>query len=133
MIDMLEFGRFVRSLSSFAMMGREEVIKIAFNAIDEESYGYITQKHYVTFFDMLHWKGTGISYRALGDDIVHESISLATFEELQDKYPSAMFPLFNFQQSVRRSLLGLKYWTLKMRKYHQAQEMVRKEKALFNI
>ena len=124
-IHEMDFGEFARGFCSFAMLGRDEVVKITFSSIDDAGYGFIPKQAYIELLDVLDPKGTGIAFRALTEDVVlPDPMSFVAFEELNDKYPNALFPLFRFQQSVRDGFLGAKYWSRKMRKFHLAKELV---------
>jgi hypothetical protein len=47
LLEELDFERFAHCFCSFAMLGRDEMIKIVFNSIDNEGYGHIRNQGYI--------------------------------------------------------------------------------------
>ena len=128
LIVRMDFGEFARGLCSLAVLGKDEIVKLVFNSVDEGGFGFIPEQRYREIVLTLDPKENGFAYRALRDEILPESISFAEFEDLNGKYPNVLHPLFTFQESVRMNLIGVNYWMRKMRRFIVAKELVLKSK-----
>ena len=126
---MLGFGEFARSLCTFAMLGSVEMTQLLFSSIDDAGYGHIPKQGYIDLLKTLHPKGSGIAFRVIREVNIPDSMPFSLFDELNRDYPNALFPLYKFQRFLRETLLGLKYWNHKMRKFQYAKDLVVRSQA----
>ena len=132
-IHQVDFGQFAKGFCSIIMLGKEDMIKLVFSAVDKAGYGYIPKKAYLDLLEIMDPKGTSVASRALKEEFLPNSLPFALFEELSETYPSALFPLFQFQFSLREHLLGVKYWNRKIRKFQLAKRLVNEGLATYSF
>lgn len=121
----LSFGEFSRIIGCFAMFSSNEILKCLFCSIDEDGHGFISRDDFFELVAMLHPNNEiKTASRSLHDTAIPDIISYPFFNELAQKFPKVLFPMFRFQQSIRDMCLGKKWWDRKMRKYMNAKDIV---------
>lgn len=116
---MVEFGDYVRAISTYSMFGKEDVLKFMFVFADKDKAGVITHAQFVTLLNTLNPFDKRRAKRALQElqMIPDKEMKFKEFATLNDEFPNIMHPAFQLQDAMRKKHFGVDWWFDKLVKY----------------
>ena len=110
----LEFGDFMLSIGTFCFFGQEEVLKFLYTTSDKAKRGVITQADYIDLLNDLHPFDKSPAKRVLKvmKNRPDKAMSFEEFVEVNERYPTMMFPHFRLQRAMRRQVRELNYYSV---------------------
>mmetsp|Transcript_67553 Transcript_67553/g.152876 ORF Transcript_67553/g.152876 Transcript_67553/m.152876 type:complete len:346 (-) Transcript_67553:264-1301(-) len=116
--EFLDFSEFVSVVTTYALFGPEEVLRFAFNVVDEDTSGFVSLKELDNLAQWLHDGGpanlnTALSKIQAKYDKGDGNISFESFKLIAREYPFMLHPAFALQESMMKRVLGMKYWDKK--------------------
>jgi hypothetical protein len=127
----ITFSEYVHILGSVGLLGRTDMARVAFCAIDEDGTGVLDEGQIEAMIGMLRpTKAVERAVRARltslctkhGDNFVKMREFLAITHEL----PRLLAPVLQFQAALRKASFGHRWWEGKARDLRAAAEKVRK-------
>ena len=113
----LDFSEYVQAMSTFCILGQEEVLQFCFFVFDDDRNGTIEGNELSTLMSMLHQDGQSSNMKAAMEKYDFNSDGKIDFQEFQllnAQFPTLLYPAFRMQQNMRRYTLGVKWWELKL-------------------
>jgi len=118
--EFLSFSEFVTVVSTYALFGPEEILRFAFNCVDEDKSGFVSLAELDNLFAWLHTNGSSNLNTALNKikekyDKGDGQINYENFKKIQREFPFVLHPAFKLQEDMHTAVLGLSWWKKKQK------------------
>jgi Ca2+-binding EF-hand superfamily protein len=116
--DFLSFSEFVSVVSTYCLFGPVEILRFAFNVVDEDNSGFVSLKELDGLASWLHEDGpanlnTAIARIRQDYDKGDGQISFESFQKINRQFPFLFHPAFALQETMMRRVLGQRWWDRK--------------------
>lgn len=118
--DFLSFSEFVTVVTTYCLFGPNEIIRFAFNVVDEDKSGFASFEELDNLATWLHKDGpanlnTAIEKIKTTYDQGDQNVSFESFKKVQKEYPFLFFPAFKLQEDMMVRVFGKRWWQKKQR------------------
>lgn len=118
--EFLSFSEFVQVVSTFCLFGPEEVLRFAFNVVDEDHSGFVSLEELDNLASWLHEGGpanlnTAILRIKEKYDQGDGQFSFQTFKTMHREFPFLLHPAFALQEHMMAVVMGKRWWERKQR------------------
>lgn len=116
------------------MYSRLDLMLFSFNAFDSDNSGVIDEQEFMQLCiivnndEPLYPDNFKLALNSFSEN-PDGMMSLDEFEELNDKFPIILFPVFRFQDNLTRKVLGRQTWTDIARRVNEERELEAYRKA----
>lgn len=116
---LIEFGDYVRAVSTYAMFGKQDILKFMFVFADKDKAGVITHAQFVTLLNTLNPFDKRRAKRALQElnMVPNKEMKFEEFARLNEQFPNIMHPAFRLQDQMRKLHFGVDWWFDKLVRY----------------
>lgn len=121
----MDFSEYVAALSTFCVLGRDEVLKFCFFVFDDDKNGTIEGNELDALLELLHSDGQSSNIKTALESFGFNSdgkIDFSEFQALNQQFPSLLYPAFRMQENMRRYTLGNKWWEKKISEMGQERQ-----------
>lgn len=124
----LTFDDFVQLACTFCMYSHDDMIMFCFTAFDTDNSGVIDENEFLQLCVIVNNEkptypdNFRLALGAFKKESSDGMLSLEEFVEVNDKFPLVLFPVFRFQDSVMKKLLGRGVWMDVARRVLQERE-----------
>lgn len=124
--DTIEFGDFLRAVSTYCFFGKEEIVRFLFLFADTDKVGYLTHEQFVELLNVLHPFDKSKAKRALKEINIApgQHMMLEEFSQMHGRFPPLFYPAFKLQNSLREKTMGNDWFVEKLRKYKEVRRKV---------
>ena len=125
--EFLSFSEFVSVVSTYCLFGPPEVLRFAFNAVDEDLSGFISFEELDNLAAWLHAGGPSNLNTAIAKikekyDQGDGQISFESFKKIYREFPFLIHPAFALQENMMARVLGMSWWKRKQRQLGMVKE-----------
>lgn len=118
--EFLSFSEFVQVVSTFCLFGPEEILRFAFNVVDEDHSGFVSLQELDNLAAWLHEGGpanlnTAIARIKDKHDQGDGQFSFQTFKAVHREFPFLLHPAFALQENMMSVVMGKRWWARKQR------------------
>uniref|UniRef100_A0A7S2SKL7 EF-hand domain-containing protein n=1 Tax=Mucochytrium quahogii TaxID=96639 RepID=A0A7S2SKL7_9STRA len=111
----LNLVEFIKTLTTYALFGNEEILQFCFYAFDKDKNGYIDHYELHKLVDLLHQdKETKFmnikKVLAQFDKNRDGRISFQEFKIINKKHPFLFYPAFRLQKRIEKKIMGARWW-----------------------
>ena len=131
----LDFGHFVKAITTLCMFDRELLVRFFFNMFDTENNRYILKTEARKLIEMFQHQAPGVCTKGqcergclmlgiIGTGRGQGIVTFDDFLELANSCPTVVYPILKLQHTMRTKFLGIKYWERKLDNMRKARELV---------
>lgn len=118
--EFLSFSEFVHVVSTFCLFGPEEILRFAFNVVDEDKSGFVSLEELDNLAAWLHEGGPANLNTAIARikdkyDQGDGQFSFQTFKSAHREFPFLLHPAFALQENMMATVMGKRWWERKQR------------------
>ena len=131
--EFLSFSEFVSVVSTYCLFGPEEILRFAFNVVDEDKSGFVSMAEMDNLAAWLHKDGPANLNTAMKKiqekyDQGDGNISFESFRQINREFPFLFHPAFALQDSMMQCVLGQRWWDRKRRELGMIKDGAASEK-----
>ena len=121
----VEFGDFMKVISTYCFFGLDEVLKALFVFCDTDHAGFLTAQQFCALVNMLngHKRLSKSWYLDTAPDSSYR-MYYEQFKECHHQHPLLLHPAFLLQQTLRVTTMGEEWWLKKLIVYKAVRERV---------
>lgn len=131
----LDFGHFVKAITTLCMFDNEMVVRFFFNMFDTENLRYIMKTEARLLLEMFQHQAPGVCTNGqkekaalllgiIGSGSGQGIVTFDDFLELSTSCPTVVYPILKLQHTMRKKFLGIKYWEKKLTNMAKARQLV---------
>jgi len=117
--DGIEFGDFMKAISTYCLFGPEEILKTLFLFTDKDCVSFITTEQFTEMLSDIHARARDVTNAILLDLSLPKGqlMGYDTFAKIHFSYPTLLYPVFRLQNKMRETFMGVPWWIAKLGKY----------------
>jgi Ca2+-binding EF-hand superfamily protein len=117
--DGIEFGDFIKAISTYCLFGPEEILRSLFLFSDKDCVSFITTEQFSAMLSDIYARARGVTNAILLDLSLPKGqlMGYDTFAKIHSNYPTLLYPVFRLQNKMRETFMGVDWWIAKLGKY----------------
>jgi hypothetical protein len=117
--DNIEFGDFMRAVSTYCFFGKQEILQFLYTFIGKTVENKITHEEFISLLNILHPYDKKLAKRALKELNMQPGkiMEFKEFKTLNDAFPQIFHPAFRMQHVLRQKTMGDDWYFDKLKKY----------------
>jgi Ca2+-binding EF-hand superfamily protein len=111
----LRLSEFIEALSTFALLGKEDILRFCFFALDRDKSGFLDHRELHLLCELLHGRPgervPNIELVLTGFDRDRDGrISFSEFVKINKRFPLLLWPAFRLQARIEEAIMGRDWW-----------------------
>jgi Ca2+-binding EF-hand superfamily protein len=111
----LRLSDFIEALSTFALLGKEDILRFCFFALDRDKSGFLDHRELHLLCELLHGRPgervPNIELVLAGFDRDRDGrISFPEFAKINNRFPLLLWPAFRLQARIEEATMGRDWW-----------------------
>jgi Ca2+-binding EF-hand superfamily protein len=111
----LRLSEFIEALSTFALLGKEDILRFCFFALDRDKSGFLDHRELHLLCELLHGRPgervPNIELVLAGFDRDRDGrISFPEFAKINNRFPLLLWPAFRLQARIEEATMGRDWW-----------------------